>query len=257
MRKQQARMSEANRLRRMDIQHDVTFMQGDPVLLFENIGVRSDGKVDNSRRSKEGTESRKTALTSKFLYRLSGVHTISKKVSRNAYEIIDYRTNKKRLANVANLKLYTPWNSDWDQNQEELVQDFEERPINPLVDDICIIRCERKHETDRPFEVAKILHKYSDGRLRVHWLGSINNALFGKYTLGYIDPRDQKVVYGRSMKRTKRSHIPYTNYDGDVCVTPLKVSDVAYTGVELTPKFYLPQHLIDAIRDDETISTTK
>ena len=127
--------------------------------MFENNGIRGESDRTHRRKLTKDLKNRKTSLTKKLLYRLSGPHRIHSRIANNAYRIVDSRTGLVREANVAYLKLFNPWSDDWESDRELITQEFEALELTVSKNDICVIRFEQLTDEDPPWCVGKILEK--------------------------------------------------------------------------------------------------
>ena len=253
LREQQERLSRSNLERRTKAEGriHVELEPGDPVFLFENTGVRKEDDKANRNKVARDLKNRKTTLTKKFLYRYSGPHRIHAKISNNAYQFVDGRTGKIRDANVRFLRLWNPWDDSWENQPEHTVQDFVEREVVVLRNDICIIRFAQECPEDPPWGVVKILQKNNDDTIVAQWMSNYKEALLAKHLPGWIDAKGKHYY---KAKPQHPSHEPYTNLTAGVA---LRVSDIAYSGIKINEDGTLEETLIKAICADPTINFVK
>ena len=226
--------------------HSVSFEVGDPVFLFENNGLKSDGMPYRATNTKD-FKNRKSSLTKKLLYRFSGPHRIHSKIANNAYRIVDSRSGVVRDANVAYLKQYNPWDSNWEVDSDRICQEFEALEVSVLKNDICIVRFEQVEDTDPPWAVVKVLEKEKEGDLIVHYYGNYRGNIWGKHVPGWVDTSDNLHYYS---KTKRKNSIPYTNR---ISNTKINVSDVAYSGTELKSDGSLGGELKKALQEDSSM----
>jgi len=250
MRQQQERLSKKNMQRLAEKRYSVKFEVNDPVFLFENNGIR--GESDRTHRSKltKDLKNRKTSLTKKLLYRLSGPHRIHSRIANNAYRIVDSRTGLVREANVAYLKLFNPWSDDWESDRELITQEFEALELTVSKNDICVIRFEQLTDEDPPWCVGKILEKNTAGELVVQYFGNYGGNIWGKNLPGWVDTKDNLHYFA---KKGRRNSIPYTNRTSG---TTIRISDIAYSGIELNGDGSLSSSLLEALRENPETNWT-
>ena len=148
--------------------------------------------------------------SAKLLYKWSNPHVVVKKVSRLLYKVASYKTFKTKPGqlivkgpfHVNRLHPYTPL-SDGSPS----VQCNPDRPRarwsrperKAKVNDVVII-CVNSEWEDTPFAVCKVLNTRIATALRprsyvVQWYGSYASRIRGPYFQGWVDSKDNKVVY--------------------------------------------------------------
>ena len=249
--KRQYRSREINRLCRdkHDKRLHVTFEVGDPVLVWGPVTAKATHKT-----------------TSKLLYKWSNPHVISKRVSPVLYRTLRYSVNSKgegKLVesdpiNVNRLAHYTPFQDDRPSvpcNPDRPVRAWRKPDSPPAPGDIIVIPVDSDWE-ELPFALGKVLvvipaEDTEPERYVVQWYGHFRQRLKGPFLPGWVDTKDNKVVY--TTNPTPR----LKTYTSKMTKTIIRKEYVALVNPQMTKAGRITETTLDLIDDCPLIPWTR
>ena len=246
VRQEQRTLGDKRLAKRNKSQIDVTFEDGDMILLWE-----------------QGTNNGRFKLPGKLQDRYSGPHQV---VGTCGTRVNYYIMNKgvKQKVHVNRMLRFQPWSNDdldtapmqgtyvsppmYDEFRSKEGDNGEEGLLEVEVGDMVIVP---NDVDDEPaFDLAKIMTKSKNGDLKLHWYGTNGSTVFGTYHPGWTNTVGKKPYYDET--RHKKSDKPFTNLSvSSKC--PITAWNIVFAGFSLLPNGRLPRTLLESISNSEWI----
>ncbi len=234
----------------------VTYEKGDLVLLWEPENVLQHPSPD-----------KRVMAPKKYRFQWSrDVLEVKEKLDSTHYLLLRQtkKEEKKEIrAAVNRMAIYHPWDSNWQQElsskmekeRKEFLNDkktyctSELQPpqaVTALEKGALIIAAEERINGN-PFIEGKItrIHKDQD-EVDVHWYGNYHNLPLGTYLPGYVDTKDNKLVWDKKKKRGYKSYTSTVSTDDG---KPIRIERkaIVFYKFKLLADNTLPESLIELI----------
>ena len=247
IRKHQERMNERNKeyiakrqMSKLFLNNSVNYQPGDTVLLWEP-------QVKENRVIK-------SAGTKKINNNWTGPHIVVKKLQETTYVIDKLPLHNEVTVHVNRLIPYHPYSIDTpdpagDLYKSILSEGLDEEDAEKLaseafnamdleVDQLVVVALEREKKDDLPYAIGRVLSiDPKTEHIVVQWYGNYYNDETKPMLPGWIHS-DKRPYY--KLKPLHYTHPPYTNMTDN---NPLKLSNIAYAGIPLTPSNLIPSNI--------------